>query len=92
MSRQEHNDWRALHTESANPKAAVENSKAVQVDDGHKEAVGSKNEATCCSDEEESMSSTFKEIPKDVWDAMTKRQRKFWRQRNKRKAYPGDAK
>jgi hypothetical protein len=34
MSRQEHNNWRALHPKSANPKAAVENSMVVQVDGG----------------------------------------------------------
>ena len=62
------------------------------LDGGHKEAAGSNIEATGCSDDEVSMPSAYEEAPKDVWDAMTKRQRKYWRQRNKREAHPLDAK
>ena len=92
MSRQQHNDCRALHAEYVNRKAAMENSKAVQVNDGREEAVGSNIEATGCNDDEGSMPSAYAEVSKDVWDAMTKRQRKYWRQRNKRETHPGDAK
>lgn len=34
-------------------------------------------------DHDESMSLAFEDVPKDVWDAMTKRQRRRCRQRSK---------
>ena len=79
MSHQQHNDWRAQHPKYVNPK--VENPKAVQVDGGHEEADNYDIGGTDYTDDEEPMSSAYEEIPKDVWNAMTKRQRKHWRQK-----------
>jgi hypothetical protein len=92
MSRQQHKDWRALHPKSVNHEATMENPMALQVNGGLEEADGANIGAKSCTDDEESMLPAYEEAPKDLWNAMTKRQRKYWRQRNKREAHPGDAK
>jgi hypothetical protein len=91
MSRQEHDDWRALHSKPINPMASVENPMAVQVEGTATtetptvpetkkartdDAFSAESEAGTAN----VMAGTFR--PSN-WDTLTKSQKSMWRRRNK---------
>ena len=90
MSRQQHKDWRALHPKPVNPKAAVENPMAVQVEGtataetpAAPETKKARADDALSAESETGAANVTVEIPHPSnWDSFTPSQKSHWRRRN----------